>query len=333
MNRFKFGSMGGWLVALVVGALLPFIVSDPYILHLLIICCIYVVLALSLNLLFGFAGQSSFAHAAFFGIGAYTSAILAKQLGVPFLLSFLASGIVTGVISLLIALPSLRLRGPYLTIATIGFQQIVVVVMSQWVSLTRGPMGITNIPKPQFGSLVIKTLPQWYMLAFVLVVLTVIIMLRISKSRLGLELVALREEEMAARSVGVNTVGLKIIAFALSSLLAGMAGSIYAYYINSIDPYSFVLGISATILVMVLAGGAGSIVGSVVGAIVLTLIPEVLRQFVNSGLRMVFFGVAMTAIILFMPEGFAGLFKQILTHRSRGRVAEEGLLDDTTANG
>ena len=325
MNRQKFESTLGWLAALLGGAILPFIVSDPYIQHLMIVCCIYVVLALSLNLLIGFAGQSSFAHAAFFGIGAYTSAILAKQLGVPFWLSLPVSGIVTALISLLIAIPSLRLRGPYLSIATIGFQQIIFVILSQWVSLTRGPMGITEIPKPQIGSFIIKSLPQWYMLAFALVVLTVIVMLRITKSRLGIELIALREEEVAARSVGVNTVKLKIIAFAISSLFAGFAGSVYAHYINSIDPYTFVIGLSATILVMVLAGGAGSIVGSIVGAIVLTLMPEFLRQFANAGLRMVIFGAAMTAIIIFMPGGFAGLFKQI---RERRRRVPESLLGD-----
>jgi branched-chain amino acid transport system permease protein len=136
-----------------------------------------------------------------------------------------------------------------------------------------------------------------------------------------LELIALREDDVAARSVGVNTFHIKIIAFAVSSLLAGLAGSVYAHYINSIDPYSFLIGISATVLVMVLAGGSGSIVGSILGAITLTLLPEILRQFASAGLRMVIYGAAMTAIILFMPEGFAGLVRQI-QQRRKSRINE-----------
>lgn len=315
MTRLRFPNGWGWWLALIVGVALPFVISDTYYQHILILCCLYIVLALSLNLLVGFAGQTSFAHAAFFGIGAYTSAILATRLGVSFWLAFPAAGIMTALVSLLIALPSLRLHGPYLAIATIGFQEIVVVVFSQWMSVTRGPMGITNIPKPQIGPFVIRSLPHWYWLAFALVVLTVIVMLRVSHSRLGLELIALREEETAARSVGVNTFKIKIIAFVGSSFLAGLAGSIYAHYINSVDPYSFVISLSATALVMVLAGGAGSIVGSILGATVLTLLPEFLREFTNAGSRMVLFGAALIAIILFMPEGFAGLVRQFQDRR------------------
>jgi len=317
MLGIRIRSGWGWFLVLVGGALLPFVIQDPYLQHLLILCCFYVVLTLSLNLLVGFAGQISFAHGAFFGIGAYASAILATRLGISFWLGLPAAGIITMLISLLIAIPSLRLRGPYLAIATIGFQEIVVVVLSQWVSVTRGPMGITNIPKPQIGSFIVRSLPHWYLLSFVLVVLTVMAMMRISKSRLGLELMALREDEIAARAMGVNTVKLKIIAFASSSLIAGLTGSIYAHYINSIDPYSFLIGVSATVLVMVLAGGVGSIIGSIIGALTLTLLPEFLREISSAGPRMILFGATLTFIILFLPEGIAGVVRQFKERRRR----------------
>ncbi|MGQ9584869.1 MAG: ABC transporter permease subunit [Anaerolineae bacterium] len=173
---------------------------------------------------------------------------------------------------------------------------------------------------------VIRTLPHWYLLAFALVVLTVIVMFRISRSRIGLDLIALREDEIAARAMGVNTYKMKVLAFTVSSLIAGLAGSIYAHYINSIDPYSFMIGLSATVLVMVLAGGVGSIVGSILSAVGLTLLPEFLRQFTSAGLRMVLFGAALVAIILFMPEGFAGVARQIRERRwKRGKpLPEEG---------
>lgn len=326
MTTMRFRPGFWWLLALVLGALLPWIIPDPYIRHLLILCCFYVVLTLSLNLLVGFSGQTSFAHAAFFGVGAYTSAILTTRYGVSFWIGLPAAGLMATFISLLIAIPSLRLRGPYLAIATIGFQEIVVIVLSQWTSVTRGPMGITSIPKPQIGSFVIRTLPHWYLLAFALVVLTVIVMFRISRSRIGLELIALREDEVAARAMGVNTYKMKVLAFTVSSLIAGLAGSIYAHYINSIDPYSFMIGLSATVLVMVLAGGVGSIVGSILSAVGLTLLPEFLRQFTSAGLRMVLFGAALVAVILFMPEGFAGVARQIRERRwKRGKpLPEEG---------
>lgn len=311
--HFRFGWV--WFVAFVTSIFLPFIIPHSYIQHLLILCCFYIVLTLSLNLLMGFAGQISFAHAAFFGIGAYTSAILTTRLAISFWLALPAAGIMTALTSLMIGIPALRLRGHYLAIATLGFQEIVVIVMSQWMAVTRGPMGITSIPKPKIGAFVIRSLEHWYLLALALVILTVVIMWRISGSRIGLELIALREDEVAARSMGVNTIKMKIVAFTMSAFIVGLVGSIYAHYINSIDPYSFTVGISAVIVVMVLVGGVGSIVGSILSAISLTLLPEFLRQFTGSGLRMVIFGIVLIVIILFLPEGFAGLFRDLRGRR------------------
>lgn len=299
------------MLASSLGVLLPFGFSDPYIQHLAILCCFYVALTLSLNLLVGFAGQISFAHAAFFGIGAYTSALLTTRIGFSFWEALPAAGAVTALASLLVGIPSLRLRGHYLAIATLGFQQIVVIIFAQWVRVTRGPMGITNIPKPKIGSFVIHSLTQWYLLAFALVVFTVVIISRIASSRLGLELIAIREDEIAARSMGVNTVKIKIVAFTVSAFIAGLTGSIYAHYINSIDPFSFTVWLSAIIILMVYAGGIGSIVGSIVSAVTLTVLPELLRQFTGAEMRMVIFGAIMILIILFLPEGFAGLLRRL----------------------
>jgi len=304
-----------WLVGLALAAGLPYIITDAYTQHLLILCCFNIVLALSLNLLIGFAGQISFAHAAFFGVGAYTSALLATRLGISFWLALPAGGVMSAVLSLLIGLPSLRLRGHYLAIATLGFQEIVVIVISQWVSLTRGPMGITGIPKPRLGRLTISALEHWYLLALALVALTVLFMIRVSRSRLALELLALRENEVAARSMGVNTVKMKLIAFTGSAFVAGLAGGVYASYINSIDPYSFTVWVSAIIILMVYAGGVGSIVGGIVSAVILTLLPEFLRPIAEDQFRMVIFGGVLILIIMFMPEGMAGFFEKI-----RGRL-------------
>ncbi len=300
-----------WAVTFVLAvvALLPLAVKNPYYLHLLVMVGLGIMLACSLDIMVGYAGQMSFAHAAFYGIGAYTSAILATRLSLPFPVCLVLAGTVAALAGLPVGFSSLRLRGPYLAITTIGFQEIVVIVLSQWVGLTRGPMGITGIPKARLLGLSIKTLTGQYYLLLGIGLVVALLILRMTSTRLGLQLKAIREDEIAARAMGVPVTELKLLAFGLSSFLAGIAGSFYSQYIGSVDPYTFQIGFSSTILVMVLAGGSGTMVGPAVGAVIMTLFPEIMRGYVGAALRMVIYGLLLIAVILFLPEGVVGAYR------------------------
>jgi len=278
---------------------------SPYFMQLGVTVCLFAALAESLNLITGMTGPVSFAHAAFYGIGAYTSALVALHLGVGFWGGFVAALVLTFALGLLLGLPTLRLGGAYLAIATIGLQVIVQGVLLQWVGLTNGPTGINNIVRPTlFGLSIVQGVP-YYFLAATWLCIIMLLLHRISRSRLGYELLAIREDERAALAIGVPVARLRIAMFSLAAALAGGTGSLYAHYIGSIDPYVFDLTLSATVVVMVLLGGRGSIIGVLVAATLLTLLPEYLQALSNY--RIVLYGAAMLLLTLFFPKGLAGL--------------------------
>lgn len=305
------------LVLLAAAAAFPVLTASPYSVHMGILVLIYAGLATSLNLVSGYAGQISFATGAFCGIGAYTAAILATRAGLGFWLTLPLATLVAGLIGLLLGLPALRLRGHYLAIATIGFQEGVTIVLLQWVSLTGGPMGITGIPKPYLPGVNFDTLFPNYYLALAMVVLSVLLVQRLVSSGLGLQMMAVREDETPARAVGINTTFVKLLAFTVSSAMAGAFGVFYAHYMGSIDPSVFGITMSATVLVMVLAGGWGTLLGPVLGAVVLTLLPEWLRIFQTY--RMTLYGLGLILIILFMPQGVLGLLGELRARLDAGR--------------
>jgi len=282
-------------------ALLPLFLKDAYYLRILSFIGIYVILALSLNLINGYTGLLSIGHAAFYGIGAYSSALLTLRLKLPFLIALPLSGLIAALFGYLVGKPALRLKGIFLTLATLGFNIIFVLIMINWDSLTRGPLGIAGIPVPKIFFFQFQTQTGYYYLIFLMVLFTLSSIYRIIHSRFGHALLAIRDEEEAAEVTGVNTVHYKNAIFTLSTFYAGIAGSFFAHYIRFIAPESFTFWESFTVLAMLALGGQGNLVGPMVGAALLIAIPESFR--VLSDYRMIFYGFVLIFMMLFRREG------------------------------
>jgi len=293
-----------YLTIVAIIALIPLFISNLYYIQVLIFIGIYIILALSLNLLNGYVGLLSIGHAAFYGIGAYASAKLVMDLGVPFPLAMLGSGLIAGVFGYLIAKPTLRLSGIYMTLATLGFNMIFFLVMQNWMSFTNGPLGIMDIPSPNIFGYVIESRVQYYYLIFFLVLLTIGSMHRLITCRFGRALVGIRENELAAEAMGVHTTRYKIQAFVLAAFYAGIAGSYYAHFIKYISPDSFYIYESFILLAMLAFGGQGNLIGPVVGAAILIIIPEVFRFLQEY--RMLVYGSVLIIMMLVRRQGLLG---------------------------
>lgn len=284
-----------------------------YLLHILVLVAIYTILAISLDLIVGHAGLLSIAHAAFYGLGAYTSALLAVQFGAPFLVGFLIGIIVTVLISFLVSLPSLRLHDDYFVIATFGFQMILFSVFNNWMDLTRGPLGIPGIPQPSIFGWTIRSHIGFVVLAVLLAGFGYFVVERITTSPVGRVLRSIREDELFTQAVGKNTLWFKVAAFAVSAALAASAGSLYAHYITYIDPTSFTVMESILIISMVIIGGAGSRWGPLIGAVVLVTLPEALRfvglpSAVAANLRQIIYGALLVIMMMVRPRGLVGKY-------------------------
>jgi branched-chain amino acid transport system permease protein len=309
-----------WLPVLAAAAAVPLVVRSEYVLNVAVLCGIYVILASSLNVTNGYTGLFSFGHAAFYGIGAYTAAILATRAGWPFWATFPAAGIVAAAVGAAIALPSLRLRGIFLALVTIGFQEIAFLVTMNWVSLTRGPMGIPRIPPPSLPGLEFRSNAEFYYLILALDVLVIFVLARLVSSRVGRTLVAIREDELAAQASGIAVFPAKVLAFAIATFFAGVAGAFFAHHARFVSADSFRLDETFLILTMLIVGGMGSLVGPVIGAVALVILPEVFRGLAEY--RGVAYGLILIAVILFRPEGVAGV-PGIIQPRGAPRPAVE----------
>ena len=269
-----------WLVGLAGAALLcavPRFFSLDYYLHMFVMSEIYAVLAMSLALIVGFSGQVSMGHAAFYGVGAYASALISLKSGLPFWVTIWCAGAVAGLLSFVIGKMVLRLRGHFLAITTAFFGVLVTLILNNWIDLTNGPMGVPGIPRPSplslFGVTVsFETRADYYYLGLVFVGLVAFLLYRIVNSRIGNALIAIRENEELARSIGVDAMAYKVFAFTLGGALAGMAGSFYAHYILFISPVTFTIAESINLLVMIIFGGMTTLFGPVFGAVALTLL-------------------------------------------------------------
>ncbi|WP_238492559.1 branched-chain amino acid ABC transporter permease [Desulfotruncus alcoholivorax] len=290
------------LVFMILLALIPLFIANDYYIHVLITLGLFIILSLSLNLVSGYTGQLSIGHAAFYGIGAYVTALLMLKLNLSFLVAIPIGGLVTAFFGLLLGLPTMRLAGDYLAIVTLGFGEIVRLVLLNWDKVTRGPMGLPGIPAPELGSYVFMSKIPYYYTVFIIVLITVATMRRIVNSGFGLSLIAISQDELAAEAVGINTLRCKIISFIISAFFAGIAGGFFAVYISFVSPDSFTFMDSIMVLEMVVLGGLASIPGSIIGAVVLGLIPEILRFMAEY--RMLIFGALMVVIVIFKPDGF-----------------------------
>lgn len=284
-----------------------------YLLHILVLIGIYTILAVSLDLLAGHTGLLSIAHAAFYGLGAYTSALLAVHFGAPFLIGVLAGMAVAVLISFVVSLPSLRLHDDYFVIATFGFQMILFSIFNNWMDLTRGPLGIPGIPQPEIFGWTIQSHIGFVVLSAVFAAIAYVVVGRLAASPFGRVLRAIREDEVFAESLGKNTLKFKVIAFAVSAALAASAGSLYAHYITYIDPTSFTVMESILVISMVIIGGAGSPWGPLIGAVVLVTLPEALRfiglpSAVAANLRQIFYGTLLVVMMMVRPRGLVGRY-------------------------
>ncbi len=277
-----------------------------YLLHIAIISGFYIILAVSLNLIIGYCGQVSLGHAAFYGLGAYTSALVSIHWHFPFLLALPAAMAVAALFGLGLGIPTLRLKDDYLAIVTLGFGVIIDLILLN-LEITGGPDGLARIPPPDFWGVNFRNKIYYLLLVAVLVSLCLGFIQRLVNSRHGRALKAIRDHEMTARVMGINAPAYKIAMFTLSAGLAGLAGSLYAHYITFINPESFGLHTSILVLTMVVLGGMGSILGSVVGACTLTVLPELLRR--SADYQDLAYGAMLIALLIWRPQGLLGAGK------------------------
>ncbi len=293
-----------YLAFLLVPVLLLPLLADDYKLDVAIISGIYIILALGLNVVVGYAGLLNLGFVAFYAIGAYGYALLNTKLGIGFWSAMPLSVLLTTAAGFILAVPSLRLKGDYLAIVTLGFGEIVRLVLNNWDSFTRGPNGISGIEPPYLFGNPISTLPRYYYLVLTCVLLTIFVMKRVQDSKTGRAWISIREDEIASAAMGIPTTRYKLYAFAFGAFWAGLAGCLFAAKMRFVSPESFTFMESVLILCMVIIGGSGSIAGVVAGAIVLVSLPEVLRE--AQTYRMLALGSALVFLMIFRPQGIFG---------------------------
>ncbi|RCV63327.1 branched-chain amino acid transport system permease protein [Methanophagales archaeon] len=285
-----------------------------YLLHILVIAGIYIILTLSLNLIVGYTGLPALGHAAFFAVGAYISALLALNLGISPWIGLIVGASFAALTGVVIGASSLRLKGDYFALVTIAFAFIVYYTAKNWVSVTRGPMGLPGIPGFSIFGLSLDSTFSYFILVFVFVLITIFIVRRIVDSPFGRVLKSIREDEIAAEALGKDTTKHKLLAFVIGAFFAGIAGSLYAHYITFIDPSSFTIMESILILLMVIFGGMGSIKGSILGAIILVVFPELLRflgmpSAIAAPTRQMIYGLVLIILMIKRPQGLMGRFR------------------------
>lgn len=285
-----------------------------YLLHLIILIEIYVMLSLSLNLMVGYTGLLSLAQAAFYGIGAYITSLLMIGAEFSFLTALFVSALAAVVLSFSISLASLRFRGDHFILTTLAFQVLIFTILYNWVSVTRGPFGISKIPAPALGSYQIHSLPGFAILGFVVTALVATFLAVVYRSPFARTLRAIRDDELAARSLGKEAVSYKMRSVAIASACAATAGGFYATYVSFIDPSSFTADESILMLSMVIVGGTGNFKGPLVGAVLLVLLPECLRFLalppsLAANVRLVVYGLLLIAMMQLRPQGILGEYK------------------------
>jgi len=295
---------------LIIMALFVIIISlfikDSYFYHILILGGIYSILAIGLNILTGYCGQINLGIAGFYAIGAYAGALGNLRLGLNFWWCILFAIVIAGIFGFLIGFPALKVKGGvYLVLVTFGFAQIVQVVLFQWISLTRGPMGLVGIESPQIGTFTFFLPQYWFYLIYAFTILVVFIARRIVDSRIGRSFIAIRESDSAAQSIGISLTFYKVLAMVITSVFAGVAGVLYAFYMSVVSPDAFDFNLSVLVLMMIVIGGLSSIPGCIFGALAMVIIPEFLRKY--GQFQMVLYALGIILIVTYLPNGILGL--------------------------
>lgn len=319
MNRHE---AGGVVLFLALAALIPLFLNNQFLIHVLVMVFFFAILASSLNLTVGFVGELSLGHTAFLGIGAYTAAILTADYGVSPLLCIAISGVLSALTGLVIGAITLQLEGDFFVLITLAFAEILRVVANNWVEVTRGPLGISNIPPPKIviaGHQLFdfSSRTQFYYLGLLLLCLTIACVAIYSRSTYRIGAVAVRENRRLAKAVGIDPFAQALITFTAGAFFAGVAGAFYAYYITFVGSEVFGFSFMVTMLMMVALGGKGTVFGPLLGAVVVGVALEYLR-FINE-VRLSVFGILLILVAMFLPNGAVSL----LNRPWRGRAKAE----------
>jgi branched-chain amino acid transport system permease protein len=306
-----------WLIVLLT---VPLWLQDQYILHILITTGIFIIAAMSLNLLLGYTGQLSLGHVAFFGIGAYASALTTLGFDVdlfglrvvhqpwPAIVGLFVGMVAAGISGYVIGRLSFKVRGAYFVIVTISFAEVTRLVALNWVELTQGPLALTNIPPYTLGFPGLGEYTLWNKIAYYYLVVAVglvgyLVIGRLVGSRIGRAMIALKENETLASSVGIDVTRYLVLAAVVSAAMAGAAGSLYAHYLKIIDPDIFLFIYTVTMVIMVITGGKGTLAGPIVGGIIFGFLPVILRPFAAPAVQWILYGGLMIAIVFVLPQG------------------------------
>ena len=318
IRLFRYRSTFFWYLILVIGLFLLPSLLDNYFISLLSFISIYSIASIGMMLLTGYTGQISLGHSAFLAIGSYTSALITLQ-GWPFLVALPIAGVFAALVGIVIGLPALRLSGLYLAIATMGFSFIVDEILVRWESLTRGNLGIYLTP-PSIGPLHFDTERSFFYLALIILILTLFIAKNILRSPTGRAMIAIRDSEVAAQTMGISLAKYKTMAFAMSAFFTGIAGSLYAHKVTFINPESYTLLVSIELLVMIIIGGLGSLHGAIYGTAFVILLPQLIiltKDYLpnylrnQTGLESGLYGLMIILFILFEPLGLYGKWRKI----------------------
>lgn len=309
------------LVLFLAVAVIPLLGIKSSAIRILCRILMYCTLAGSLNVINGYTGQGCIGYAGFFAVGAYSMAILATRASFSFWIILPLAGIMTALVGALICLPTLKMKGIYLSLITLGASEAIRIIALNWTSLTGGPYGIKNIPRPMLGSMIINSPEMFYYLFLAIGILFLFTTHRVLQSRVGRAWLSIREDELAARSLGVNLKAFKITNFAYATFWAGVAGAAYAAYLQYIDSSAFNTDEGFNILSMVIIGGQGTLVGPLVGSVIVNVLTEALRGI--GQWRYVAYGILIIAMMWWRPQGLMGASNSVLAGRKKLGAATE----------
>jgi branched-chain amino acid transport system permease protein len=318
-----------WILAVIL-LLTPLVITNPYNLGILNLIGLFVIVVLGLNLFIGYAGQISLGHAAFFGLGAYGSAVLTATCNFP---AWPAMGLTAGVLALValaLGVPTLRLSGHYLAMATLGFNYVVHAVFVQWDAVTGGPSGLSGVPPLSITGFAFNSDLKFHYLVWTFALAALTLCLNLVRSGVGRGLAALAQDEVAAATLGVNVQRDKVRVFVLSAVFASVAGSLYAHYFGYVNPDAFSIFKSLDLVIMVVVGGMGSIWGTLFGVALITILPHFLEFFETY--MDIIHGLILVVILLFLPQGFvSGLVDLVKIRLARRRLADEAAKNNLTS--
>lgn len=319
MEKIKQNRLLMVLVLAAVIIIIPVLTPNMYIMQIINMICIYIILGTSINVLTGFTGQLSLGQAAFFGIGAYTAALLNTRAGLQFIPCLVGAVALTALFGVVLAVPALKVKGSYLALLTMGFGEVVRIVMINWTPVTNGTAGILGIESLVFFGFAFDTLKKYYFLIMVFVILGILYQNIIRRTRTGRALIAIREDSEAAELTGIHVTTYKIRAFVLSAIYCGVAGCLYAMMIKYVSPDTFTNNVSSVILWTAIVGGFGTVMGPVLGGIIMQVLPEALR-FLGDW-RLVVYGAILLVVILRFPGGLYPYIEKFFENRKARKEA------------